>query len=72
MADCPHGLDTEWCQLCKMPQRNRPQPALGAADGPRVLSRFGGRCPGCGTEIEAGEDYVTLVDGQWVCDGCSD
>lgn len=58
MADCLHGLDTEWCATCKYgPQKRGTEVHVSMP----FIARYRGRCRDCDELIVVGDSVVTLT-----------
>lgn len=67
MAECKHGLDTQWCASCKEPRR--PSTASAHDIGPPFVAQYEGTCPECRDAIDPGE-RCRMVDGCCTHDEC--
>jgi len=67
MTECRHGLEEEWCSLCKRPTPPSPENAQVEAT---FAAKFDGDCPGCDLPIYVGQTIHKLSSGRYVHQGC--
>ena len=65
-TECPHGLDTRWCGVCKHGV-TKPEPVTIEAT---FRARYDGVCKGCDLYIGAGQTVHKLSTGAYVHQGC--
>ena len=69
MTECAHGLERDWCSLCKAPPGSLPVPDLPAGV---IGARWYGRCGACDQSIYAGDPIVRDTDDQfWIHQECA-
>lgn len=66
MSDCPHGLDTAWCGVCKNGP-TRPEPVTVVAT---FAARYEGHCNGCNLPIAVGQVVHKQSNETYVHQGC--
>lgn len=68
-AECIHGMEPDWCSLCKVAVATSAQVPI--VDGPTVRARYAGQCGGCNLPLRNGELIQHWTDGQWRHEGCT-
>lgn len=68
MADCPHGLDSDWCSVCL--HGVSPMGNLKPTIESTFRAQYDGYCPGCNLPICAGEHVHLLSNDSYVHVGC--
>ena len=65
-TECPHGLDTRWCGVCK----HGPSKAEPVTIEATFRARYAGECPACDLPVDIGQTVHRLSNGRYVHDGC--
>lgn len=64
--ECPHGLDTDWCTICKH-----------GAEKETVTveftfqAKYEGHCPECNLPIMLGQMIAKMSNERYIHEGCS-
>ena len=64
-----HGLDPDWCAICKTPAAQT-NPETDIIAGP-IEARHDGTCDGCNLPVHAGQRICAWTDGLWRHEGCT-
>jgi hypothetical protein len=65
-TECPHGIDTRWCTVCK----HGPTKAGPVTIERTFRARYAGECMGCRFPISEGEVIHLLSNGAYIHQGC--
>jgi hypothetical protein len=66
MSECIHGLDDDWCAICKHGP-DRPAPEIVEY---KFKARYDGQCPACNLPIMVGQSCARTTRGRTVHDRC--
>jgi hypothetical protein len=71
--ECKHELPIDQCDWCKPKPPTVSSPFTDPDDGvgPVFVAAFETRCPGCGTNVEPGDD-ARMIDGEAWHEECDD